>query len=59
MPIYDYINVDDDEDVLKDEYFKTANDAPGIIIRDKKNYLKAISAASFSVKGFNYKNGYS
>lgn len=59
MPIHDYVNVDDSEDILKDQFFKSYKDVPTIIKKDDKKYHKVLSSGGFQIKGFNYSNGYS
>lgn len=59
MPLYDYVNKEDTNDVLKDQYYKDYKQAPEVIEKDDKEYVKAPSCGSFKVNGYSYANGYS
>lgn len=59
MPLYDYVNKEDNKDVLRDQYYKDYKAAPNLIKLDDKEYVKAPSSGSFRVNGYSYANGYS
>lgn len=59
MPIYDYVNILDSKDVLRDQFYQSSEDAPEIIKKENKEYHKATSSGSFRINGYSYANGYS